>query len=408
MPWYAEVSTMEECMDMSTGFMASQARVAGLADAALLARLRLLLDRDGGLTAQLLIHLGEVDARKLYLRRAHGSLFAYCVEALHMSESEAFVRVAAARVAREYPVVLSMLAKRELHLTAVRLLGPHMTKENHREVLRAARFKSKRQIEALLAARAAKPDVPDRVRKLPQRGEREPVTSRSLPLDATQDSAMDVPDLTAHDRGMSQGESETGSSAMSGHASSPGTSPAVQVVHVDGSGHEPQRRGAPSVHAGGLGSLTRDPDGFGGSDIAGRMSQPSASRANAHAPTPAAGTATTASAGAGGAELRGSGAGSRGITAPRRGAHSVSPLSASRYKVEFTADQGFRTKLEQAQALLRHQIPGGELAAVLEQALDSLIASGSVASASTVHRPAVKWRTLTAGVGGRDLCREHS
>jgi hypothetical protein len=52
----------------------------------------------------------------------------------------------------------------------------------------------------------------------------------------------------------------------------------------------------------------------------------------------------------------------------------VEPLSPARVRVEFTAHAAFRAKLEQAQNLLSHKLPSGDLATILELALDRLIA----------------------------------
>jgi hypothetical protein len=52
----------------------------------------------------------------------------------------------------------------------------------------------------------------------------------------------------------------------------------------------------------------------------------------------------------------------------------VAPLSEATFKVQFTASRAFRDKLRQAQDLLRHRMPDGDLAAILENALDLLIA----------------------------------
>ena len=51
----------------------------------------------------------------------------------------------------------------------------------------------------------------------------------------------------------------------------------------------------------------------------------------------------------------------------------LAPLTEETFKVQFTASRGFRDKLRQAQDLLRHRVPDGDLAAVLERALDLLI-----------------------------------
>ncbi len=69
--------------------------------------------------------------------------------------------------ARRYPVILDRLADGVLHLTAVGLLAPHLTIANHGELLDAARHKSKREVEHLVARVRPQPDVPAVVRKLP-------------------------------------------------------------------------------------------------------------------------------------------------------------------------------------------------------------------------------------------------
>jgi len=51
----------------------------------------------------------------------------------------------------------------------------------------------------------------------------------------------------------------------------------------------------------------------------------------------------------------------------------LAPLTEETYKVQFTASRAFRDKLRQAQDLLRHRVPDGDLAAILERALDVLI-----------------------------------
>ena len=52
----------------------------------------------------------------------------------------------------------------------------------------------------------------------------------------------------------------------------------------------------------------------------------------------------------------------------------VAPLSAETYKVQFTASRELRDKLREAQDLLRHQLPAGDLAEIVDRALTLLIA----------------------------------
>ena len=59
----------------------------------------------------------------------------YCVYELRRSEDEAQRRCRAARLARQFPVLLEMLAEASLHLTGILLVGPHLTDENCAELL---------------------------------------------------------------------------------------------------------------------------------------------------------------------------------------------------------------------------------------------------------------------------------
>jgi hypothetical protein len=120
-----------------------------------------------GATAHLLSLLIELDTRRLYLGEGFSSLFTYCTQALHLSEHAAYNRIEAARAARRCPIILELIGNGAVTLTAVRLLAPHLTIENHREVLAAARHRSKRDVEQLVARLHPQPDVPAVVRKLP-------------------------------------------------------------------------------------------------------------------------------------------------------------------------------------------------------------------------------------------------
>ncbi|MFZ5894486.1 MAG: HNH endonuclease [Myxococcota bacterium] len=60
-------------------------------------------------------------------------------------------------------------------------------------------------------------------------------------------------------------------------------------------------------------------------------------------------------------------------TANATGVEQLKPLSASTVLVQFTASSELYAKIERARELLSHAIPGGELAAVLERAVEQLI-----------------------------------
>ncbi len=96
-------------------------------------------------------------------------MFQYCVDVLHLSKAEAYLRIAAARASREHPVLLTMLDDGRLHLSGISVLAPHLTKANCDELLSRAIHKTKDAIKELVAEIAPKPDVPSVVRKLPSR-----------------------------------------------------------------------------------------------------------------------------------------------------------------------------------------------------------------------------------------------
>jgi hypothetical protein len=141
--------------------------LAHLSDDELLVEVRRLAERERQATAHPIASLGEVDARRLYLGQGCSSLFTYCTQVLRLSEHAAYGRIEAARVARRFPVVLELLANGSVTLTAIGLLAPHLTIENHRELLDSARHKSKRDVEHLVASLRPLPPVPSTIRKLP-------------------------------------------------------------------------------------------------------------------------------------------------------------------------------------------------------------------------------------------------
>ena len=51
----------------------------------------------------------------------------------------------------------------------------------------------------------------------------------------------------------------------------------------------------------------------------------------------------------------------------------IAPLAEDTFKVQFTAGRACRDKLRQAQDLLRHRVPDGDLGTIVEKALDLLI-----------------------------------
>jgi hypothetical protein len=132
--------------------------LAHLTDAVLVRELAALVARDRITTAELLAHIAEVDARKLYVPAGYPSMFEYCVEELRLSEDAAYRRIRAARAARQFPVLFAEAAGGGLHLAAICLLAPHLSRENAGELIAAAKHRKKSEIESWLAGRFPAPE----------------------------------------------------------------------------------------------------------------------------------------------------------------------------------------------------------------------------------------------------------
>jgi hypothetical protein len=140
--------------------------VGALTDEELLSGTRRLVCQSNRVLAALLAHLAEVEARGLHRTRACASLFTYCIYELRMSEDAAFRRVGAARLVKRFPELLGAVERGELHLTALLLLGPHLTDTNVVEVLARAKFRTKKEVVKLVRFLSPLPDVPSRIEPL--------------------------------------------------------------------------------------------------------------------------------------------------------------------------------------------------------------------------------------------------
>lgn len=135
-------------------------------DAELESAIKVLLVESARTEARVVMHLAELDRRRLHLRAGFPSLFRYCLETLGFSEFEAVFRIAAARLGQRFPLAFELLERRDIHLSALHLLRHHLTEQNHRELLAAACHKSKRQVELLVAHRFPRADVRPCLREL--------------------------------------------------------------------------------------------------------------------------------------------------------------------------------------------------------------------------------------------------
>src|SRR5262245_56210261 len=142
-------------------------KLADLSNEELLSGLSAFVGDERRLLARLIAYLGEVEERRLHLEAAYPSLFEYCIRRLGMSDGEAFRRITAARLARQFPTILTKVEQGDIHLSALILLRDYLTQSNHAELLREACGKTKREVQQMLAARFPKPDAPTSIRSLP-------------------------------------------------------------------------------------------------------------------------------------------------------------------------------------------------------------------------------------------------
>ena len=261
--------------------------LAAVSDDDLLRRLGEILAQSRRVETELVAHIAEVDGRRLYAREAFPSMFAYCTGALHLSESEAYRRIAVARASREHPVLLAMLGDGRLHLSGIVQLAPCLTPENRDRLLRRATHRSKRQIEELVAELAPREDVPALMRRLPVR--------RAAPVAASAASVSTLPGM--------------------GRRVTPSLATAASTLPPAIVSSQPQ----PAIPS---------------------------------TPRPV-----------------------------------VQPLAPGRYKVQFTASARLQEKLERLRALLRTQVPDGDLGAVIEVAVSEKLERLEARRFATTSRP---------------------
>lgn len=141
-------------------------RIRALSDGELLQGLSGALRLTRRAVAEVVVHLGEVEERRLHLLGGYASLFAYCVSRLGMSEDEAYRRIAVARLVRRFPRLLDELAEGRVSLSVAALLKAYLTEENHARLLAAVSGQTLQRARETLAAWFPQLDVLPSIRKL--------------------------------------------------------------------------------------------------------------------------------------------------------------------------------------------------------------------------------------------------
>lgn len=138
-----------------------------LSDADLIRELRFLADRARHNEIRLLTHIAEFDARRLCMDEGFRSLYEYCTLSLGFEEGEAYRRIRVARVIRGFPEALKALQDRRVNASHLVVLSPWLERGNVTDWLGQAEGKTRRELEALVAARYPQAPQPDAVRNLP-------------------------------------------------------------------------------------------------------------------------------------------------------------------------------------------------------------------------------------------------
>ncbi len=142
-------------------------RVEALADEPLLRDLKKRALQRREVVAELLIYLGEIDARHLYRLFGNQSMLAFCLIRLRLSEPTACRYLAAARLSRSHPQALRLLEQGKVHVAGLATIARYVDDQNGGELLGLAAGKTNRQLQRLLAARFSEPAAVPGIGELP-------------------------------------------------------------------------------------------------------------------------------------------------------------------------------------------------------------------------------------------------
>jgi len=143
---------------------------AALDSATLALRLRDLVGDERRVQVEFLLHLDEFDRRQAFLQAGFGSLWDYCLKALHLREGAAGRRIGAMRVLRRFPRLEGPLRDGRLCLSTVSLLGQVLDDDNLEELVGRAAFLTKSEVEHLVVSLRPRNAPKDGIRQLVSTG----------------------------------------------------------------------------------------------------------------------------------------------------------------------------------------------------------------------------------------------
>ena len=135
-----------------------------LSDDALLDRVEELAKKERRVTFNVIMHLGEVERRRIYLREGDATMFDYCTGRLGYSESAAYRRIKSYRCIRDFPQVAGLLERGTLTVSTVAMLARVINRENSEMLLEACSGKSQREVGRIVAGYQGGKPIRERIR----------------------------------------------------------------------------------------------------------------------------------------------------------------------------------------------------------------------------------------------------
>jgi hypothetical protein len=151
-------------------------RLEKLSDSRLSKRLKMLRQKERATTIDILLHLIEVERRKMHLAEGYSSMFDYCRRGLGYSESASNRRVKTVRCIRDFPEVYELLLEGKVNLSTISRVARILTDENKAALLFQIQRKSQNEVEAIVSSYHPQSYVRDRVRPV--------ATKKSAPAEA--------------------------------------------------------------------------------------------------------------------------------------------------------------------------------------------------------------------------------
>ena len=181
-----------------------------VSDRRLLSNLRRLSEKEHETVLSILVHLIEIDRRRLYLEMGYSSLFKLCVKEFKYSESVAGRWIAVARCIKRFPRAYRALASGKVNMSNLGRIASIMNESNEKELLRSIIGATGREVEHLVSRHSPRSVIRDSIK---------PVYVRTEIMVAGAGSAGDSKNQTSKSLDRRAGVTPTGGSGKSPNSS---------------------------------------------------------------------------------------------------------------------------------------------------------------------------------------------